>query len=236
MLGNLHEAENFLREALNLVRSITFPSLRIKVGECMTRFMMILVFHYRDSSSKMKEFFIPPDMEKYNPEPFRYLLSIYYAPNDSVSVLKGVEGWLRVRMLKIPQPMLACTIRVVVEEMLAAGLDRDAVRWTAVGLRLGRRRDWSGIAALFYCYRAVALTRLGWVKAAEVCLRRAREAADDLDRWAPAWLARAEALILRAKGDAKGARKHFAESLRLFRRIGDRYDARLVEDEMDSRQ
>lgn len=41
IIGDLAEAERFLREALALIRATTFPSLMIKVGECMTCSMMV---------------------------------------------------------------------------------------------------------------------------------------------------------------------------------------------------
>ncbi|MDH7578570.1 MAG: BTAD domain-containing putative transcriptional regulator, partial [Bacillota bacterium] len=146
IIGDLAEAERFLREALELIRATTFPSLMIKVGECMTRSMMIVVLHYQDLPQEMGEF-LKPEMDRYNPEPFIYLNSLFSAGEDRRSLLPGVEGWLRTRLFRLPGPMIACTIRSVVEEMLAAGLFREAACWAGVGVRLARTRDWGAFEA-----------------------------------------------------------------------------------------
>jgi DNA-binding SARP family transcriptional activator len=231
IVGDLAEAESFLREALALIRATTFPSLMIKVGECMTRSMMIVVLHYQDRPREMDEF-LKPEMGKYNPEPFIYLNQLFAAGENRRSLLQGVEGWLRTRLFRLPAPMIACTIRSVVEEMLAAGLLREAARWAGVGVRLARTRDWGAFEAFFYCHRAVALIKLGRPGAAAVCRRRAGQLADPVDRWTPAWLARIDGLLALARGDAAAAKRHLTQSRRLFLQIGSRYDARQVENDM----
>ncbi|MCL6614857.1 MAG: hypothetical protein K6U03_09645, partial [Firmicutes bacterium] len=218
--GDLAEAEQYLREAMALCRSVTFPTLQIKVGECMTRSMMLVILHYQDRRAEMGEFLIPPGMERYTPEPFIYLNPLFYRAKDPAVLLPGLAGWLRARLLGLPQPMLACTIRVIVEEMLVHGMYKEAARWSAVGLRLARVRDWSAIQALYYSYRAVALARLGRLGGAERCRRRAVEYVDGLDRWAPAWLARADGAIAQARGDRAEAARCFAQSIRLFKQMG----------------
>ena len=231
IIGDLPEAERFLREALALCRMTAFPSLMVKVGECMTRSMMIVLLHYQDKPGEMGEF-LKPEMGQYNPEPFIYLNQLFAAGEDRRSVLPGVEGWLRVRLFRLPAPMIACTIRSVVEEMLAAGLCREAARWAGVGVRLARTRDWGAFEAFFYCHRAAALLKLGRPRAASVCRWRAGQLADPVDRWTPAWLARVDGLLALSQGDAAAAKHHLARSRRLFLQIGSRYDARQVEDDM----
>lgn len=231
IIGDLTEAECFLREALALIRATAFPSLMIKVGECMTRSMMIVVLHYQDRLQEMGEF-LKPEMGKYNPEPFVYLNPLFSAGEDRRFLLPGVEGWLRTRLFRLPGPMIACTIRSVAEEMLAAGLFREAARWAGAGVRLARVREWGAFEAFFYCHRAVALLKQGRSAAAAVCRRRAGQLADPVDRWTPAWLARIDGLLARARGDAAAAKRHLAQSRRLFLQIGSRYDARQVEDDM----
>ncbi|MBC7324540.1 MAG: hypothetical protein H5T99_04410, partial [Moorella sp. (in: Bacteria)] len=232
IIGDLAEAERFLREALALVRATTFPSLMIKVGECMTRSMMIVVLHYQDRPWEM-DGFLNPEMGKYNPEPFVYLNPLFAAGEERRSLLPGVEGWLRARLFRLPCPMIACTIRSVAEEMLAAGLFREAARWAGAGVRLARVREWGAFEAFFYCHRAVALLKLGRSGAAAVCRRRAAQMADPVDRWTPAWLARIDGLLALARGDAAAAKRHLARSRRLFLQIGSRYDARQVKTEME---
>ncbi|MCR4440755.1 MAG: BTAD domain-containing putative transcriptional regulator [Peptococcaceae bacterium] len=231
IIGDLAKAESFLREALALCRMTAFPSLMIKIGECMTRSMMIVLLHYQDKPGKMDEF-LKPEMGKYNPEPFIYLNQLFAAGEDRRSLLPGVEGWLRARMFRLPSPMIACTIRCVAEEMLAAGLFKEAARWAGVGVRLARVREWGAIEALFYSHRAVALLKLGRSGAAEVCRRRASEMADPIDRWVPAWLARVDGLMALRQGDKAASKRHLTRSRRLFLQNGSRYDARQVENDL----
>ena len=73
IVGDLAEAESFLREALSLGRMAPFPSLMLKVGDTMTRSMLIVILHYRDKRAEMKELLPPPEAEKFNPEPYTYL-------------------------------------------------------------------------------------------------------------------------------------------------------------------
>ena len=232
IIGDLAEAERFLREALALCRATAFPSLMVRVGECMTRSMMLLVLHYQDRHREMGEFLISPEISRYNPEPFIYLNPLFTAFQDRRMLLPGIEGWLRARLSRLPGPMIACTIRTVVEEMLAAGLFREAARWAGVGIRLARARQWGAFEAFFYCHRATALLKLGKSGAAAACRRRARQLADPVDRWTPAWLARINGLLVLSRGNAAAARQHLEESRRLFLQIGSRYNARQVEDEM----
>ncbi|MGQ9532611.1 MAG: BTAD domain-containing putative transcriptional regulator [Desulfotomaculales bacterium] len=231
IIGDVAEAERFLREALALIRATTFPTLMIKVGECMTRSMMVVVLHYQDRPREMGQF-LKPEMGKYNPEPFVYLNPLFAAGENRRSLLPAVDGWLRARLYRLPGPMIACTIRSVAEEMLAAGLFREAARWAGVGVRLARTRDWGAFEAFFSCHRAVALLKLGRSRAAAVCRRRAGRLADPVDRWTPAWLARIDGLLARARGNAAAAKRHLARSRRLFLEIGSRYDARQVENDM----
>jgi len=234
IVGDLAEAESFLREALSLGRMAPFPSLMLKVGDTMTRSMLIVILHYRDNRAEMKELLPPPEAEKFNPEPYTYLNPLFTA-TDRQAMLPGLDGWLRARLERLPSPMVACTMRCVIEEMLAGGLFREASRWAAAGIRLARTRGWGGFVALFYCHRAVALARLGRVAAAEICRHRAALAANPDERWTPAWLARADGFIARARGNAAAAERHLAKARHLFRRIGSRYDARQVEAEMKGR-
>lgn len=231
IIGDLAEAERFLQEALTIIRATTFPSLMVKVGECMTRSMMIVVLHYQDKPSEM-DGFLKPEMDKYNPEPFVYLNTLFAASEARRSLLPGVEGWLRARLLNLPSPMIACTIRSVVEEMLAAGLFREAARWAGVGIRLARIREWGAFEALFYCHRSVALLKQGQHAAAAVCRKRVEQLADPFDRWTRAWLARVDGLLSWAQGQPAGARLYLGEAKRLFLRIGSRYDARQVQNDL----
>ncbi|MCL6615173.1 MAG: bacterial transcriptional activator domain-containing protein, partial [Firmicutes bacterium] len=218
--GDLAEAEGFLREAMALNKSIAFPGLQAKIGECMIRNMFLVVFHHQDRRAEMAEYVIPPNMEKYNPESFVYLDPLFYRAKDPAAILPDLAEWLRVRFYRLSQPMLACTIRVVVEEMLAAGMTEEAARWAAVGIRQARVRGWQAIQALFYAHRAVALARLGRLGEAERCRWRAEEYVEEIDRWAPAWLARADGAIARARGDRAEAARCFAQSIRLFKQMG----------------
>lgn len=229
--GDLAEAESFLREALSLGRMAPFPSLMLKVGDTMTRSMLIVILHYRDKRAEMKELLPPPEAEKFNPEPYTYLNPLFTA-TDRQAILPALDSWLRARLQRLPSPMVACTLRCVTEEMLAGGLFREASRWAAAGIRLARARRWGGFGALFYCHRAVALARLGQVAPAEICRHRAALVANPDERWTPAWLARADGLIARAQGDTVAAERHLAKARHLFRQIGSRYDARQVEAEM----
>lgn len=109
----------------------------------------------------MGELLPGPEIGKYNPEPLIYLNRLYLAGPDRRSVLPGLAGWLRARLFRFSAPMVACTIRATVEEMLAGGLIKEAARWAGVGVRLSRSQDWGGFEALFHCHRAVALLKLG---------------------------------------------------------------------------
>lgn len=225
IIGDLAEAERFLGEAMALCRVNTYPSLMFRVGECMTRSMMIVVLHYRDRPEEMSRFLDPP-MGRYNPEPFTYLNELFASGENRLSLLPGVEGWLRARLFRLPSPMVACTIRSVVEEMLAAGLLREAARWAGAAVRLARVRGWGGFEALFLCQRAVALAKVGRKAAAAVCRRRAARLAEPEDHWTRAWGTRVDGLLCE---DAETARRYLQASKRLFEKIGSRYDARLVE-------
>ncbi|RJQ26829.1 MAG: hypothetical protein C4589_09310 [Peptococcaceae bacterium] len=231
IIGDLAKAESFLREALALCRMTAFPSLMIKVGECMTRSMMIVILHYQDKPEEMDEF-LKPEMGKYNPEPFVYLNQLFAATEGRRPILPGIEGWLRTRMFRLPGPMIACTIRCVAEELLAAGLFKEAARWAGVGVRLSRVRDWGAFEAFFYSHRAVALLKLGQFGAAKVCRRRAAEKADPIDRWVPAWLARIDGLMALRQSDTAVSKRYLTQSKRLFLQIGSRYDARQVENDL----
>jgi len=231
IVGDLAEAERFLREALALCRVNIFPSLMIKVGECMTRSMMVVGLHYRDEVQAMDEF-LKPEMGRFNPEPFVYLNQLFAAGENKRLVLPGVEGWLRARLFRLPAPMIACTIRSLVEEMLAEGLFRESARWAGLGVRLSRVREWGGFEAFFYCLRALALLKMERVRAAATCRKRAEQRANEADRWTRAWLARVDGLLAASAGDAAAARRLLVSSKRLFQQIGSRYDARFVEREI----
>ncbi len=231
--GDLAEAEGFLREAMVLNKSIAFPGLQAKVGECMIRSMFLVIFHYQDRRGEMPEYIIPPGMEKYNPESFVYLDPLFCRAKEPAAILPDLAEWLRVRLYRLPQPMLACTIRVAVEEMLAAGMTEEAACWAAVGIRQARARGWRAVQALFYAFRAVALARLGRLVGAERCRRLAGKYVEDPDRWAPAWLARADGAVAQARGNFAEAARSFTRSICLFNRMGAFYDARCVEAEME---
>ncbi|MDI6872220.1 MAG: BTAD domain-containing putative transcriptional regulator [Bacillota bacterium] len=230
--GDLAELERFLNEALSLTQLIRFPSLMVKVGECMIRSMLIVCHHYQGRTEELRELLPPPDLERFNPEPFVYLNSLLVFPNERRSILRELGKWLRARLDKLPPPMVGCTVRVVVEELLVDGQRAEAARWAGAGVRLARRYQWGGFQAFYYCFRAVALIRQGRLEPAEVCLRRAEKLAHPSDRWTPAWLARATGLLARSRGEAKAAARALARSRRLFLEIGDRYHARQVEFEL----
>lgn len=231
IIGNLEECEYFLREALTLCRLNPFSSLMAKIGESMTYSMMIVLLHYQDNS-KAIERFLKAEMGRYNPEPFVYLNRLFAAGEQRETVLPGIEGWLRSRLDNLPAPMVACTIRSVVEEMLAAGFYEKAAYWSETGVQLGQARGWGGFEALFYCYQGVAMLKLGKTESAEKCLVRARQKTVSVDRWAPAWLARLGGLLARARGDEEEARKLLQQSRELFLELGSHYDARQVSPEI----
>ncbi|MEW6458258.1 MAG: BTAD domain-containing putative transcriptional regulator [Bacillota bacterium] len=232
LTGELTSAERFLREVVTLSQMVPSPWPKVKVAEAMARSLLIIVLHYQDRYLELPNLVPPPEVREYNPEPLSYLNSLFLLPTNRRSILKDLEGWLRSSLYNLPPPMITYTIRIVVEQMLVAGMDREAARWATLGVRFARSRGWTGCAALFYCHRAVALARQGQVERAERCRRWAEEAADEADNWIPPWLARADGLIARMRGDSAAARKHLAQSRQLFLSIGDRYDARLVKSEM----
>jgi DNA-binding SARP family transcriptional activator len=234
LTGELSSAERFLREVVTLSQLVPSPWPKVKVAEAMARSLLIIVLHYQDRYLELPNLVPPPEVREYNPEPLSYLNSLFLLPANRKSILKDLEGWLRSSLYNLPPPMNTYTIRVVVEQMLVAGMDREAARWATLGVRFARSRDWTGCTALFYCHRAVALTRQGQVERAERCRRWAEEAADEADYWVPPWLARADGLIARARGDVAAAKKHLARSRQLFLSIGDRYDARHVKSEMNA--
>lgn len=105
--GDLAELERFLNEALSLTQLIRFPSLMVKVGECMIRSMLIVCHHYQGRTEELRELLPPPDLDRFNPEPFVYLNSLLVFPNERRSILRELGKWLRARLDKLPRPWSA---------------------------------------------------------------------------------------------------------------------------------
>jgi hypothetical protein len=122
----------------------------------------------------------------------------------------------------------------MIEQMMTAGLLKEASRWTAVGIRFARASEFDGWAAKFYSHRAVISAKLGRRGEAELGCRRARDLADSADRWAPAWMAWAEGLIGRLDGNNGRAKEALHDAIDRFGEIGHRYRVRQVQADLES--
>ncbi|NSW91236.1 MAG: hypothetical protein HPY74_11310 [Firmicutes bacterium] len=232
--GELGDAESFLREALNFCRIDCSNSIKVKVGECTTRSMLIVVLHYKNRMpTELIELVPRGEMTKYVPEPFRYLNTLYTSTTGRVLILQNISSWLRTRIYNLSSPVVAYTIRSIIEEMMSEGMNKMALQWASVGIRLGRARQWHSILALFYCYRAVILSRQGHSAHARICLSRALRTIDRADAWVPAWIARAEGTIAWAEREFIKVEKYFNQSIQLFDKIGDEYDSGQVKLEIN---
>lgn len=239
MVGDLAGAERFLQEGLTLIGLIPDRIRRLKYYEAMVLGMLITVLHYRDRHAEIAGFHGGAVDAAGSPEPARYIAMLFSGDGAGAAehrtMLQGIDAWLRVSLSRLTPGLVLPTMRMVVEQLLADGLLREARRWSAVAIRIARRWNWTGGAALFYCFRAVALAQAGQVGAARVCRRRAEQTADAGDRWVPPWLARADGWTARADGAEERSRICLAKAAHLFERLGDHYDARCVRAEISTR-
>jgi DNA-binding SARP family transcriptional activator len=226
IIGDLRDAEHFLRESIAISQSIVTSPPKVKLAEFMARTVLAGILHYQNRGRDDIESILPPaGASKYNLEPSSYLVSLFIPSEHYTDVLEGLDGWLRSRFYELPPVQLAGTVRKVVEELLAAGLDTKASRWAAAGVHLARSRNCPQASALFYCYRAMIHTRQGRLHAAGTCRRRAEKYMDDADKWTRAWIVRIDGLISMMQDNLKDAEYKLSKSMRMFRKMGDNLNA-----------
>lgn len=227
--ADLPRAESVLREALTLYQMIPARSPRVKHGQAVVRFLLTVVQYYRGRSEEVV--WTAPNFEVFRPAPevMTYLLSLFApATAERPETAETAAAWLRTRLADTPVNLDLVAIRLLLERLLAVGLERQAASWAGLGARLARDRRWLGWTAVFYSRLAVALARRGRIGSAATCRRRAAEARDAGDELTVAWLDWADGLIARARGHLAEALRHLEESRRRFEDMDDRYDARQV--------
>jgi tetratricopeptide (TPR) repeat protein len=161
-----------------------------------------------------------------------FLTSLILADSNPTASLKVFEEWLRSNISQLPPHYVEPTITVMVWQLLCFDMAKEAARWAAVGIRFARAKGWPRWTSPFYSYRTLALARLGKLEAASICIRRAEENADEACYGTPAWLAWANGLISRARGDSDSATHYLKQSIDLFNNMNDRFRAQQVETDL----
>jgi DNA-binding SARP family transcriptional activator len=229
VIGDLSQAESFLREAMN-VGTVVAPSTQAKLFTRLSQLTLNYVAVIQGKQPPARG--VVAEDESGIPPHFAYLFPMFTPAIDSVG-FGEIQAWLRAGP-PVSRPYYTPPfVAVMIEQMMTAGLLREASRWTAVGIRSARTRDFGGWAAKFYSHRAVISAKLGRRREAELCCRRARELADAAERWVPAWTAWAEGLIHRHDGDYGRAKEALHNSIDLFGEIGHRYRARHVRADLE---
>lgn len=227
--GELIAAEKLLKEAHKSFGLINFKAPRAMKLEQIIQTLLIFVYHYRLKHKEIERLGSLTRPGEHIPELIIYMNSLLKPSTDKKTALKVISGWLRVRLRTLIPPMIAPTIRVLVENMLASGMHREASRWSALGIRISRTCGWPGYAALFHCHRAVALAYLNQIDRADANWRQAKSITSEAGQWLPAWLAYAGGLIARHRGNYEAGKEQLALAKQLFKKAGDLFSASQVE-------
>lgn len=204
--GDFGAAERLAREALALAEVMSAATSRSQRLEWVARFELLVALHHQGKRPTTERALMSSGITPVVPEADAYLAPLFAPrPVKRRDIIEAGGQWLRARAADTATNTLLPTLCLVVEQALAAGLDRKAASWAAVGVHIPRDRGWPGWAAVFYARRAVALARLGRPVAAAVCCRRAEVRIDSGDRLTPAWLAWARGLIALTNGDRDAA-------------------------------
>jgi DNA-binding SARP family transcriptional activator len=230
VIGDLSQAESFLREAMN-VGTVVAPSTQAKLFTRLSQLTLNYLAVIQDKQPPARG--VVAEDEKGIPPHFAYLFPMFTPALDSVG-FGEIQAWLRAEP-PVSRPYYTPAFAgVMIEQMMTAGLLKEASRWTAVGIRFARASEFDGWAAKFYSHRAVISAKLGRRGEAELCCRRARDLADSADRWAPAWMAWAEGLIGRLDGNNGRAKEALHDAIDRFGEIGHRYRVRQVQADLES--
>lgn len=122
--------------------------------------------------------------------------------------------------------------RILWQQLNLLGLHEDALRWSALNVRLSRHVKLKLYEGTGYSARGITLVHLGNLRAAEACLSRATALADREHGYSMAYLSHLQALIAREKGDLAEARRAFDEAMARWRQIGDCHFVSMISKDM----
>ena len=228
LMGELPVAERFLLETLAIIGKVT-PSPKVGQLEFVARTNLSYALYLMNERDKALVICPSPEAGKYSPGHLGFLPSLIIADSNPTASIKVLEEWLRGNISQLPSYYVEPTIVVMVWQLLALDMVEEAARWAAVGIRFARAKGWPRWTSPFYSYRALALARLGRLEATSICIRRAEENADEACYCTPAWVAWANGLVSKARGDIDSATRFLKQSIDLFNHMNDRFRARQVE-------
>lgn len=231
LMGELPVAERFLQETLAIIDKVT-PSPKVEQLEFVARVNLSYALYLMNERDKALAICPSPEAGKYSPGHLGFLTSLILADSNPTASLKVFEEWLRSNISQLPPHYVEPTITVMVWQLLCFDMAKEAARWAAVGIRFARAKGWPRWTSPFYSYRTLALARLGKLAAASICIRRAEENADEACYGTPAWLAWANGLISKARGDSDSATRYLKQSIDLFNNMNDRFRAQQVETDL----
>ncbi|MBS3908035.1 MAG: hypothetical protein KGZ93_00145 [Actinobacteria bacterium] len=228
LMGERLVAERFLRETLAIIGKVT-PSPKVEQLEFVARANLSFTLYLMNERDEAVALCPPPEAGKYSPGHLGLLTSLVLADSNPGASVKVLEEWLRGNISQLPSYYVEPTIVVMVWQLHGFGMAKEAARWAAVGIRFARAKGWPRWTSPFYSYRALALARMGRLEAASICIRRAEENADEACYSTPAWVAWANGLVSKARGDIDSATRYLKQSIDLFNHMNDRFRARQVE-------
>lgn len=227
--GNLAAADSLLCEALALTKLMPATNPRTRLLEWLAHFELLVARHRQGRRLAKERRTNAFRSSVVAPEAGTYLVSLFARkPYRKREVVKTVAQWLRARIPDTPANILLPSLSLFVEQALAAGLEREAEAWSAVGVRCARARGWPGWVAAFCARRAVALARAGRATLARECCRRAESSVDAGDKLTLAWLDWAQGLVALARDCTEIADHYLSRAERRFRDAGDLRDANQV--------
>lgn len=233
VIGHFPTVERFMRETIVLTQMVA-PSPRIKQAEFMARGYLAFSLYMQDRQGEIEAILPPTEAQNYDPiKNMTYPLSAFLPDIDTEAALSNVEAWLRVGLRNMVPFYAMIFVHQLVIQLIGIGVDDKAAKWATVGIRLARSIGLTRVEAAFHSRRAVPLARLGRIRGAEVCCRRARELMDEGELWTPAYLAWADGLISKARGDTLEAERLLKESIHLFGEMGCGFSLKQVKKDME---
>jgi len=231
LMAELPVAESLLKEMLKITGIIT-PSPNVEQLKFAVRANLSYLYLLKGAVGQAKALCPPPNVGKYSTSHLGLLPALIISAIDNKPATRELAEWAHVNVSSLPYTYVEPVTQLISEHTLLAGTAKDALRWTAAGVRFARAQGWPGWEAVFYSRRSVALARQGNTKAAKVCRQRAERLADEADRWTLAWLAWADGLIARNESDETTSEKHLVRSVTLFNDIGIKHHRRHVQADM----
>ena len=198
------------------------------------RYGLMMVLHGQDRHEELCEFCSSADDQRFRLPGQRYLEALMLMDGEPGPIINEVSAWLRGSLASLPPWWADAYMRLLIELMLAEGMDREAAKWAAEALRRAQHLQ-SGPGGEVYalCQRAAALARLGRVERAQACRERLMgQAQKSAGQWIPVWTSYVDGLIASHNGDADAARRHLGKAKKMFLKMGVPRLARLVEGDL----